>query len=116
MPLLPDRKNFHLINAAFLDPLVLEAVDLDDLESIEGILSWRDVKAKEIGLNDVDKKLLMMQKKAQAGKHLHFSYLLSTCFPSYLDTQPLSNITMRGKLQSQSHASRFKCSARVVEL
>ena len=80
MPLLPDRKNFHLINAAFLDPLVLEAVDLDDLESIEGILSWRDVKAKEIGLNDVDKKLLMMQKKAQAGKHLHFSYLLSFIF------------------------------------
>ena len=80
MPLLPDRKNFHLINAAFLDPLVLEAVDLDDLESIEGILSWRDVKAKEIGLNDVDKKLLMMQKKAQVGNHLHFSYLLSFIF------------------------------------
>ena len=30
------RKNFHLINASFVDPLVLEAVDVDDLESIEG--------------------------------------------------------------------------------
>ena len=48
-----------------MDALVLEAVDLDDLESIEGILSWRDLKAKEIGLTEVDKKLLMMQKKAQ---------------------------------------------------
>jgi hypothetical protein len=28
-------------------------------------LSWRDLKAKEIGLTDVDKRLLMMQKKAQ---------------------------------------------------
>jgi len=34
-------------------------------ESIEGILSWRDMKAKEIGLTEVDKRLLMMQKKAQ---------------------------------------------------
>ncbi len=59
------RRNFHIINASFVDALVLEAVDLDDLESIEGILSWRDMKAKEIGLTDVDKKLLMMQKKAQ---------------------------------------------------
>ena len=60
-----SRRNFHIVNASFVDALVLEAVDLDDLESIEGILSWRDVKAKEIGLTDVDKKLLMMQKKAQ---------------------------------------------------
>ena len=59
------RRNFHVVNASFVDALVLEAVDLDDLESIEGILSWRDLKAKEIGLTDVDKRLLMMQKKAQ---------------------------------------------------
>jgi hypothetical protein len=59
------RSNFHTVNANFVDSLVLEAVELDDLESIEGILSWRDLKAKEIGLTEVDKKLLMMQKKAQ---------------------------------------------------
>jgi hypothetical protein len=43
----------------------LEAVEVDDLDSIECILSWRDVKAGEIGLTDVDKKLLRMQRKAQ---------------------------------------------------
>ena len=48
-----------------MDALLLEAVELDDLDSIEGILSWRNVKAKAIGLTDVDRKLLRMQKKAQ---------------------------------------------------
>ena len=30
-----------------MDALLLEAVELDDLDSIEGILSWRNVKARK---------------------------------------------------------------------
>ena len=32
---------------SFVDALLLEAVELDDLDSIEGILSWRNVKARK---------------------------------------------------------------------
>ena len=38
---------------------------MNDLESIEAILSWRDFKARQIGLKEVDKELLKMEKKAQ---------------------------------------------------
>ena len=38
---------------------------MNDLESIEAILSWRDYKARQIGLKEVDKELLKMEKKAQ---------------------------------------------------
>ena len=48
-----------------MDALLLEAVELDDLDSIEGVLSWRTVKAREIGLTEVDRRLLRMQKTAQ---------------------------------------------------
>ena len=42
-----SRENFHVINNSFVDALLLEAVELDDLDSIEGILSWRNVKARK---------------------------------------------------------------------
>ena len=41
------RENFHVINNSFVDALLLEAVELDDLDSIEGILSWRNVKVRK---------------------------------------------------------------------
>ena len=44
-----SRENFHVINNSFVDALLLEAVELDDLDSIEGILSWRNVKARKYG-------------------------------------------------------------------
>ena len=59
------RVNFVAVNATFVDPLLLEAVELDDLESIQAILAWRDAKAVQISLGDVEKKLLKLQKKAQ---------------------------------------------------
>ncbi len=33
------KQNFNLINSTFLDPLLLEAVELDDLESLQGRIS-----------------------------------------------------------------------------
>ena len=48
-----------------MDTLIFEAVEINDLESIEAILSWRDCKARQIGLKEVDKELLKMEKKAQ---------------------------------------------------
>ena len=54
-----------MVNTNFVDALIFEAVEMNDLESIEAILSWRDLKARQIGLKDVDKMLLKMQKKAQ---------------------------------------------------
>ena len=48
-----------------MDTLIFEAVEINDLESIEAILSWRDIKARQIGLKEVDKELLKMEKKAQ---------------------------------------------------
>ena len=44
-----SRDNFHQINNSIVDALLLEAVERDDLESIESILSWRNVKAKSLG-------------------------------------------------------------------
>ena len=38
---------------------------MDDLESIQSILAWRDAKGTQVGLTNVDKKLLKMQKSAQ---------------------------------------------------
>ncbi len=38
-------------------------------------MSWRNLKAREIGLTDVDKKLLMMQKKAQVLLSQHFFFI-----------------------------------------
>lgn len=51
---------------------------LSSKESIEGILSWRDMKAKEIGLTEVDKRLLMMQKKAQVSEKSQIDYKQNT--------------------------------------
>ena len=59
------RSNFHIVNTNFVDALIFEAVEMNDLESIEAILSWRDFKTRQIGLKEVDKILLKMQKKAQ---------------------------------------------------
>lgn len=59
------RSNFHRANAEFVEPLLLEAVELDDIESIEAVLTWRDLKTRQIGLTDVDNRLLKMQRKAQ---------------------------------------------------
>ena len=63
MPLLLLRSNFKFINANFVDTLIYEAVEMNDLESIEAILSWRDFKARQIGLKEVDKELLKMRKR-----------------------------------------------------
>ena len=57
--------NFHYVNNEFVDSLILEAVELDDLESIEAILAWRNIKASEMGITEVDRRLLRMQKNAQ---------------------------------------------------
>ena len=59
------RENFHYVNNEFVDSLILEAVELDDLESIEAILAWRNIKASEMGITEVDRRLLRMQKNAQ---------------------------------------------------
>ncbi len=40
-------------------------------------MSWRNLKAREIGLTDVDKKLLMMQKKAQVQISQHFTFFVT---------------------------------------
>ena len=53
-----SRETFTKINDSLVDALLLEAVERDDLESIEGILSWRKVKASSIGLTEVDHRLL----------------------------------------------------------
>lgn len=63
--LISPRENFHYVNNEFVDSLILEAVELDDLESIEAILAWRNIKASEMGITEVDRRLLRMQKNAQ---------------------------------------------------
>ena len=60
--LVVDRSNFHNANCTFIDTLLLEAVEMNDLESLESILSWRDAKSRQLGLTDVDKRLLKLQK------------------------------------------------------
>ena len=65
MFLFVPRENFHHVNNVFVDSLILEAVELDDLESIEAILTWRNIKAEEMNITDVDRRLLRMQKVAQ---------------------------------------------------
>ena len=59
------KENFHVINSTFLESLILEAVELDDFEAVQSILAWRDLRASDLGLTEVDKKLLKMQKRAQ---------------------------------------------------
>ena len=59
----PFRDNFHKINNSIVDALILEAVERDDLESIECILSWRNVKARSIGVSKTDQELLRMHEK-----------------------------------------------------
>ena len=59
-----NRDNFHKINNSIVDALILEAVERDDLESIECILSWRNVKARSIGVSKTDQELLRMHEKA----------------------------------------------------
>ena len=63
-----NRDNFHKINNSIVDALILEAVERDDLESIECILSWRNVKARSIGVSKTDQELLRMHEKAQCSK------------------------------------------------
>ena len=38
-------------------------MERDDLESIECILSWRNVKARSIGVSKTDQELLRMHEK-----------------------------------------------------
>lgn len=42
------KDNFHYINSTFLDTLILEAVELDDLESLQSILAWRDARGTQV--------------------------------------------------------------------
>ncbi len=51
--LVVTRDNFQEVNAAFLEPLVLEAVELDDMESVQGVLAWRDARGSLVRVDRV---------------------------------------------------------------
>ncbi|XP_040569194.1 short transient receptor potential channel 5 [Lepeophtheirus salmonis] len=60
-----DKSDFARNNFLFVEPILLEATQAEDLQSIRSILEWRELTAVRVGFSKLEQKLLKMNKESQ---------------------------------------------------